>query len=116
MTPKPFAERSINGRNSGTLPRARLGQTRCPLPRLRRKVEPSYTEGATNAGAQGTAILEVAIWPDGKAHDIQILRRLPYGLTWKAVAAVRKWRFKPGEKLGEPVKVTATIEVNFRLR
>ena len=38
MTPKPFAERSINGRNSGTLPRARLGQTRCPLPRLRRKV------------------------------------------------------------------------------
>lgn len=32
-----------------------------------------------------------------------------------AIEAINKWRFEPGLKEGKPVKVSANIEVNFRL-
>lgn len=85
-------------------------------PRLLKKIEPTYTRGAHAAGAEGTVILGVSIWPDGKAHSIEVRRRLGYGLTWNAIAAVRKWRFAPATKEGKPVKISAQIEVRFRKR
>ena len=84
-------------------------------PRLVWKPEPSYTPGAKNAHVEGQVALSLEVWPDGRAHNIQVIRRLPFGLTWSAIRAVREWRFKPGSLLGEPVKVRAVVEVNFRL-
>jgi len=84
-------------------------------PRLVHKEEPTYTEGARHAGAQGTAILEIEVWPDGRAHNVRVLHYLPYGLTLRGIAAVREWRFQPGLRNREPVKVQATVEINFRL-
>jgi outer membrane biosynthesis protein TonB len=37
-------------------------------------------------------------------------------LDQQAIAAIEKWHFAPGIKYGKPVRATATIEVNFRLR
>jgi protein TonB len=37
------------------------------------------------------------------------------GLDEKAIEAVRKWRFEPGQKDGWPVPVLVEIQVNFRL-
>jgi len=44
-----------------------------------------------------------------------VVRPLGMGLDEKAVEAVGKWRFKPGQKDGHPVPVMANVEVNFRL-
>jgi periplasmic protein TonB len=44
-----------------------------------------------------------------------VQRSLGLGLDEKAIEAVKQWKFKPGYKDGQPVKVAATIEVNFRL-
>jgi TonB family protein len=44
-----------------------------------------------------------------------VIRSLGLGLDQKAIEAVQKWRFKPGQKDGKPVPVSANIEVNFRL-
>ncbi|MDE0165846.1 MAG: energy transducer TonB [Bryobacterales bacterium] len=84
-------------------------------PRLLHKQEPSYTPGARDAGVEGTVVLTIQVWPDGRAHKIRVIRHLPFGLSWAAIQAVRAWRFVPGSKSGEPVKVAATVEVNFRL-
>jgi protein TonB len=62
---------------------------RVSAPRLIHKVEPEYSEAARKRRVQG--------------RDM------------KAVEAVRQWRFQPGVKDGEPVAVTAKLEVNFRL-
>ena len=84
-------------------------------PRLIHKVEPEYSERARIAEYQGTVILAVEIREDGVAHNIRVLRRLGLGLDVKAVEAVRNWKFVPGTKNGEPVRVPARIEVSFRL-
>jgi TonB family protein len=84
-------------------------------PRLTRKIEPEYSEEARKAKYQGTVVLAVEVWPDGRAHNIRVLRSLGLGLDEKAIEAVQQWEFIPGKKDAAPVKVAATIEVNFRL-
>jgi periplasmic protein TonB len=79
------------------------------------KVEPEYSEEARKAKFQGTVVLSIIVDPTGKARDIKVIRPLGLGLDEKAIEAVMKWRFKPGQKDGAPVPVQATVEVNFRL-
>jgi TonB family protein len=84
-------------------------------PELLSKVEPSYTEHARKLGVQGTVVLSIVVNADGTAHDIRVMRSVGFGLDQKAIEAVSQWRFAPGVRLGEPVRVSATVEVNFAL-
>lgn len=84
-------------------------------PSLIAKVEPVYTDEARAAKYQGTVVLYVEIHPDGKTHNVRVLRGLGLGLNEQAMDAVSRWQFKPGTKDGQAVPVAATIEVNWRL-
>jgi TonB family protein len=84
-------------------------------PTLIYKVEPEYSEEARKAKYQGTVVLYVVVNEKGLPMDLKIVRALGLGLDEKAIEAVQKWRFRPGYLNGKPVKVAATIEVNFRL-
>lgn len=78
--------------------------------------DPEYPKGAKAKHIQGTVVLQAIIQPNGKASDIQVVKTLGPDFTEKAVAAVEKWRFKPGrDKTGQPVAVQVPIEVTFRL-
>jgi TonB family protein len=79
------------------------------------KCQPRYTEEARQAKVQGTVVLYVEITPEGRANNVKVLRSLGTGLDESAVDGVKQWRFKPGEKWGQPTTTQATIEVNFRL-
>jgi len=37
------------------------------------------------------------------------------GLDETAIAAVKQWKLESGKQDGKPVRVSATIEINFRL-
>jgi TonB family protein len=76
---------------------------------------PQYTPEAKRAGIEGTAVLTIQVYPDGRAHNIKVQRSLDSGLDEKAIEAVEQWRFSPGTKYGKRVVVPATIEVHFRL-
>jgi TonB family protein len=78
------------------------------------KVDPEYPEEARKAKVSGTVALSVIVGQDGKARSIHVVKSLGVGLDEKAIEAVKKWKFKPGMKGGQPVNVRATIEVNFR--
>ena len=84
-------------------------------PRLLRKVEPDYSEKARRAKLQGTVMLAMEVWEDGKPHNIRVLRSLGMGLDEKAVEAVKQWAFEPGKKDGQPVRVAVQVQVSFRL-
>lgn len=79
------------------------------------KVDPEYSEEARDAKLSGAVMLSTIIDASGRARDIQVVKSLGMGLDEKAIEAVEQWKFKPGEKDGQPVKVRATIEVNFVL-
>ncbi len=79
------------------------------------KVEPTYTEEARLAKYQGTVVVSTEIGEDGTPQSMQVVRGLGLGLDEQAIKAISQWKFKPGSKDGQPVPVTATIEVNFRL-
>jgi TonB family protein len=85
-------------------------------PKLTQKVEPEYTEEARAAMFQGTVLLAVVITPEGRADNIRVQRSLGLGLDEKAIEAVRQWTFDPATMGGQPIAVSATIEVNFRLK
>ncbi len=84
-------------------------------PVLTRKVEPGYTPEALAERIQGIVALEAVISKEGQVTTLSVSSSLGYGLDEKAQEAIRKWRFKPGLKDGQPVPVRATIEVQFRL-
>ena len=74
-----------------------------------------YTAEAKRANIEGTVVLYIQVYPDGRARNIKVQRSLGSGLDETAIEAVKQWRFSSGTKYGKPVVVPATIEVNFRL-
>jgi TonB family protein len=84
-------------------------------PRVKTKIDPQYSEAARLIKQNGAVVLSVIIGPDGKPRHVQLLRSLGFGLDESAANSVLQWTFEPGAKNNEPVNVTATIEVNFRL-
>jgi len=89
------------------------GGVSAPVPIFR--VEPEYSEEARKAKYQGSVLLAIVVDVDGTTRNIRVLRTLGMGLDEKAIEAVSKWRFRPGMKGGQPVPVTANVEVSFRL-
>ena len=84
-------------------------------PRMIYKVEPTYTAAARDAGLEGTVVLALEVWEDGQARNIRIVRSLGLGLDERAIEAVMKWRFKPAEREGQPVRVAAEVQIRYRL-
>ncbi len=84
-------------------------------PVLLTKVDPEYSEEARKAKYSGSVTLSIVVNTDGKAEEIKVVKSLGMGLDEKAIEAVQKWKFSPGKNKGVPVKVRATVEVNFRL-
>jgi len=79
------------------------------------KTDPEYSEEARKAKYQGVVLLSIEVSADGLAKNIHVIQSLGLGLDEKAVEAVKKWKFRPGTRNGQPVTVLATVEVRFRL-
>lgn len=93
-----------------------VGEEGVTMPRLLVKDQPAYTEEAREAGLEGVVLLRTVIRTDGRAHDIEIIKGLGKGLDEASIESLERWKFQPGTRDGEPVNVSATVEITFRLK
>ena len=76
---------------------------------------PDFPPAAWDARYTGSVSLEVIVLKDGTVGDVKVVgcTRPKVGFEDEATTAVKKWRFEPGTKDGEPVEVTTTLRLNF---
>ncbi len=77
------------------------------------KVDPEFPKEAGPDQTGGTVILSCVIGADGRPGEIRVVKSLGFAFDSNAVDAVSRWVFRPGMSNGVPVKVRATVEVNF---
>jgi len=96
----------------GIYPAGKRGVT---VPQAIYSPEPSFSEEARKAKAQGIVQLILVVGSDGRPYDIRVRQSLGMGLDEKALEAVSRWRFRPATLNGQAVATQIAVEVNFRL-
>jgi len=81
--------------------------------KLIERVEPEYTPDARDKKISGTVVLGFTVGHDGAVQSVQIKKSLFPSLDESAVSAVRKWRFEPAMKDGQPVSMYMQVEFYF---
>lgn len=77
---------------------------------------PVYTDAARRARVEGAVTLQAIIDKEGNVIQVRVLKPLPFGLDKAALQAVRKWKFKPATRDGQPIAVYYDLTVNFTLQ
>jgi TonB family protein len=83
--------------------------------RVLEKAEPSYTESARKFSITGTVVLRCVFSSKGEVTNLRVIRKIPHGLTQRAINAARAIRFTPAVKDGQPVSMWMQLEYNFNL-
>ncbi|MGD0567553.1 MAG: energy transducer TonB [Candidatus Sulfotelmatobacter sp.] len=79
------------------------------------KPQPVYTDEARGLKLEGEVLLEVMFGANGTLHVNRVVRGLGHGLDEAAMAAANKMRFKPAQRMGQPVDSTAIVHVTFQM-
>jgi TonB family protein len=77
---------------------------------------PGYTKAARNNNTQGSIRVRALVGADGTVKQVRVVSGLPDGLNEEATLAVKKMRFKPAIKNGQPVAYWIPLEIEFNLR
>ena len=78
-------------------------------------VDPEFSDEARRAKYQGICLIAVIVDAQGNPQNPRVIRALGMGLDEKAIAAVKRYKFRPAMRGRTPIPVQITIEVNFRL-
>jgi len=92
-----------------------MGTKDMTVPQVIFNPEPSFSEEARKAKAQGIVLLLLVVGKDGHAYDIRVRQSLGMGLDEKAIEAVNRWRFRPATLHGQPVATKIAVQVDFHL-
>ncbi len=98
--------------------RAALAKQVSKAPVSRNTPQPQYPMSARQAGIQGTVSIKMKIDLDGSVVGPRVVRSSGnQELDRAAIAAVSKWKYGPAvNRLGKPMAVATTVNVQFKLR
>jgi len=89
-------------------PRYKLGSGTTPYP--------PYPMVARRNGYQGRVVVRLAVAPDGRATDAQVLESSGHDvLDQSAVDTLKGWKLEPALSGGKPVPGSVNVPVRFRL-
>ncbi|MCC6540317.1 MAG: TonB family protein [Bryobacterales bacterium] len=96
--------------------RIRVGGHVTPV-RLLQQTRPIYPEAARAEGREGDVALRAVIGLDGAVLTVRPVSdgTADADFVAAAEAAVRQWRYEPGQLNGQPVEIITTVDVSFRL-
>lgn len=66
------------------------------------------------SSSENKAVVSFLVGEDGIARDVRIVKSLDRMLDARVVAAVKQYRFQPGQLDHQPVAVPVTLEILFR--
>lgn len=75
-------------------------------------IKPKYPPDALRRGTAGQVEIRVSVATDGRTKDIVVLGGNPE-FSNSAVAAIRRWRFRPVAAKGHPVETSYKVHVRF---
>jgi TonB family protein len=120
-----MAERSFLEKEA---PEGRCGRCKAPEPehvnrvaemvepRLKREAEPDYPEDLREQGVHGSVTVRYTVSETGRVTDVSVTRSSGHAaLDDSAVAAIRRFRYKPAQQDGKPRPFTLTKRFVFRL-
>ena len=84
-------------------------------PEILKKVDPIYPELARKEGISGIVLVTVLIDTSGNVEVADISKSIK-GLDQAALDAAREFKFTPGTKSDQPVKVKMQIPFKFHLK
>lgn len=86
------------------------------IPAYRQNSPPRYPASARQRGYEGLVLVSAEIRPDGRVGNLSLKKSSGYPvLDDSAMAAVRKWLFRPGQRMGVAVSMWVDVPVRFAL-
>lgn len=84
------------------------------VPRPVSTQQPQYPRASIRRGERGDVVLQVQVGADGRVDDVEIVTSSQHRrLDRAAVSAVRRWRFEPAMRDGQPVAGELRIPFSF---
>ena len=83
------------------------------VPVIRRQVPPRYPLAMRFDGAPGKVVVHFVVGTDGNVADATAHDATDPTFADSAVAAVREWKFTPGQKDGQPVATRMAVPIVF---
>jgi protein TonB len=85
-------------------------------PVLMKSVAPSYPALARQAGIEGTVLLRVVVGTDGKVESASVIQSdVTPAMEKAAIAAARRFVFKPAKQRTVPVRASMAVPIRFKL-
>ena len=84
-------------------------------PKLLHYVEPEFSPKSKEAFVEGVVKISTVVTVNGEATELKIISGLNTEEDRTATEALKKWKFQPGTKEGQPVNMRVTVEVDFHL-
>ncbi len=81
-----------------------------------RNTKPRYPASARRNGESGTVVLKVLVTREGLAGRVELASSSGYyALDQSALETVKRWRFMPAQRGGDPVESWVRVPIEFRL-
>ena len=87
-------------------------------PHIKKRVQPRFPKSARRGQDAGKVTLGATVETDGSVGQIKVIDSTNpgHGFEESAIEAMQKWRYKPGELGGVPVRIYFTVTIEFTYR
>lgn len=90
-----------------------LAQSKTEPPVPVRTTAPEYPDELRREGVSGLVMVKCSIDVQGNVAEVEVEKSSNPAFEKPAIAAVKKWKFKPAKQDGNPVAIKVSIPIKF---